>query len=358
MSTTSASWFQNQILTWYRQHGRHDLPWKQSMNAYNVWVSEIMLQQTQVTTVIPYFSKFMKSFPTVTKLSQASMDAVLAHWAGLGYYARGRNLHKTATIIVEKFAGVFPDKVDELITLPGIGLSTAGAIVAQAFNQRATICDGNVKRVLSRFHCVSGSPTEKKVESTLWDLANFYTPKKFVADYTQAIMDIGATICTRSSPNCHACPLQKRCQAFIENKQALFPEKKIAKVIPTRSIFMLCALNTSAQLLLQQRPTKGIWGGLWSLPEFSSKALLNDFIRSELGIKSFTLSPLEQMKHSFTHYHLDMKPMLLHAQTKMSKKLPTSFHWVKSDDMKQLGLPAPIKKIVKYDSIRQKQRIT
>lgn len=351
----SARWFQNQVLSWYHQHGRHDLPWKKSMSPYSVWVSEIMLQQTQVATVIPYFAKFMKSFPTVTKLKKASLDAVLSHWAGLGYYARGRNLHKTSIEIIERFSGVFPQTVEELITLPGIGLSTAGAIVAQAFDKPATICDGNVKRVLSRFHCVAGSPTIKKVESKLWDLADFYTPKTQVANYTQAMMDIGATICTRSSPNCNACPLQKRCQANLEDRQAHYPEKKAPRTLPTRVVFMLCVLNNN-QLLLQKRPLTGIWGGLWSLPEFNSKTEMDDFILDNLGAKSSKATSLPQMKHSFTHYHLDIKPRLLHLLAKKLPMLERSFHWVNLVDIKDLGLPAPVKRIIKYDSMRQKQR--
>lgn len=315
------SWFHQQVLTWYDQQGRHTLPWKKSINAYRVWVSEIMLQQTQVSTVIPYFKRFMKAFPNVKALAEAPLDNVLHLWAGLGYYARGRNLHKTAQIIQEQYQGKFPSTVERLMELPGIGRSTAGAIVAQAFNLHAPICDGNVKRVLSRLHCIGGWPGQKDVEAILWELANHYTPFERVADYTQAMMDIGATLCTRSKPNCAQCPLKTGCQAYAENKQLLYPQKKPQKTLPSRQVFMLCLLKSNKEILLHQRPQKGIWGGLWSLPEFENKKMLEAFIKNHFGLKNLSLKPLPEIQHTFTHFHLSIAPWYGKiTQSNLSKK--------------------------------------
>lgn len=345
-------WFHQQVLAWYDQQGRHTLPWKKTINAYRVWVSEIMLQQTQVSTVIPYFKRFMKTFPNVKTLAKAPLDDVLHLWAGLGYYARGRNLHKTAQMIHEQYQDKFPSTVEALMELPGIGRSTAGAIVAQAFNLRAPICDGNVKRVLSRLHCIGGWPGQKEVEAILWELASHYTPFERVADYTQAMMDIGATLCTRSSPNCPACPLQERCQAYAEDKQHIYPQKKPQKTLPFRQTLMLCLLNKNKEILLQQRPQKGIWGGLWSLPQFDDKETLTAFIQQHFGLKRLMLSPLVEIQHTFTHFHLTITPW----QGKISKStaLQTEdLHWVNAKALKKLGFPAPVKKLLQYDMIAE-----
>ncbi|MBS0286582.1 MAG: A/G-specific adenine glycosylase [Proteobacteria bacterium] len=348
------AWFQKQVLAWYKIHGRQHLPWKKALSPYRVWVSEIMLQQTQVATVIPYFEKFMQSFTNIEALANANIDSVLHHWAGLGYYARGRNLHKAAKMIVEDHAGQFPNTVEELITLPGIGLSTAGAIVAQAFNKKATICDGNVKRVLSRFHCVKGALGQKDVENTLWDLAVKYTPNEFVADYTQAMMDIGATLCTRTRPDCERCPLKTRCQAYKNNLQTAFPERAKAKRLPLRQAHFLCAINSQQEILLTARPDKGIWGGLWCLPEFDSQAALESFVKGKLK-SGKTLAKLPPLKHTFTHFHLTLKPLLLMHAKKLKTDTP-EYKWVDTKMLKKLGVPAPIKKILHYDIIEEKMR--
>ncbi|MGD9591422.1 MAG: A/G-specific adenine glycosylase [Candidatus Berkiella sp.] len=342
--TAPKHWFSKKVLTWFKANGRHDLPWKKQLNPYRVWVSEIMLQQTQVATVIPYFEKFMHSFPNVTSLSKASLDEVLSHWAGLGYYARGRNLHKAANIIVQEYKGQFPKTVPLLQTLPGIGLSTAGAIVAQAFDTKATICDGNVKRVLARFHCVKGALGQKDVENTLWDLATHYTPNLNVGDYTQAIMDIGATICTRNKPQCERCPLQSRCEAYQAGSQSQFPERKKSKKIPQREVHVLCAIKNNS-VLLQARPMQGIWGGLWSFPEFETLNALQAFANSNV-------TGLPALKHTFTHFHLLIKPYLTTNLRVKNKNL----HWVSLDTLKTIGLPAPIKKLLRYDTISEKMR--
>ncbi len=347
------TWFQKKILGWYAQHGRHDLPWKKALSPYRVWISEIMLQQTQVATVIPYFEKFMRSFPEVSCLAKASTEKVLHHWAGLGYYARGRNLHKAAQIIMNEHAGLFPDNIDALVALPGIGLSTAGAIIAQAFDRKATICDGNVKRVLSRFHCVPGPLGQKDVENALWALAVHYTPTKQVADYTQAIMDIGATLCTRTKPQCDICPLQSRCAAFKNNTQSQFPKRKRAKALPTKETYFLCAINAKQEILLYERPASGIWGGLWSLPEFESEQALRLFLkRNKLG--NIALAEVPALKHSFTHFHLILKPFLVLLNNNDIRT--TDLKWVNPKKRSTIGLPAPINKLLEYDMISQKMR--
>ncbi|MBS0288914.1 MAG: A/G-specific adenine glycosylase [Proteobacteria bacterium] len=354
ISHVSKTWFKKKILNWYLAHGRHDLPWKRPITPYRVWVSEIMLQQTQVSTVIPYFEKFIRAFPDVYQLADASIDSVLHHWAGLGYYARGRNLHKSAKLIVKEFAGEVPNTLETLLDLPGIGLSTAGAILAQAFNTKATICDGNVKRVLARFHRLQGPLGQKAVEDALWQMAHYYTPTKQVADYTQAIMDIGATICTRVKPLCAHCPVQSHCQAYQQDKPENFPQRTKSKKLPLHLKWVGCLLNSKQEILLEKRPTQGIWGGLWSLPEFTSEQALDCFI-SSLGKKTSKSQELLPLKHSFTHFRLLLHPTLYHFKSAFLFKNP-NFRWVSAQGLATLGLPTPIQKIVNYDIIVKKMR--
>jgi A/G-specific adenine glycosylase len=309
-----------------------------------------MLQQTQVATVIPYFKKFMASFSTLEKLSQAPLDKVLQHWAGLGYYARGRNLHKTAQILSTYHQGKFPKNLEAVMALPGIGRSTAGAILAQAYNIRAPILDGNVKRVLCRFHCIDGWPGARDTEQELWELANFYTPTARVADYTQAIMDLGATLCTRTKPNCSACPLKKHCQAFALENQHAYPYKKPSKSLPTREITMLCVIDLKQGVLLQQRPLQGIWGGLWSLPEFDNIKAARQFLQQAFKLKK-SLKPqqLPKIKHTFSHYHLNIDPWVVTLPDSVSTKpkfTQPNLSWVNAKNLTQCGLPAPIKKLL------------
>ena len=348
MSHVSSQWFHKQLLSWYAQDGRHALPWKSPVDPYRIWVSEVMLQQTQVATVIPYFEKFMKSFPDVNALSQASPDKLFHHWAGLGYYSRARNLYKTAKIIAEKYKGHFPKEVALLEELPGIGRSTAGAIVAQAFNIWAPILDGNVKRVLARFHRIPGWTGQSSVTQQLWTLAEYYTPPHQVADYTQAIMDLGATCCTRTRPHCLECPLKKHCLAFEHDEQHVYPEKKPPKKIPTQALWMLVVLNQKGELLLQQRPQQGIWSGLWSLPEFTDMALAKRFSTHILGVKRQSFQTWEPIKHTFSHYHLMIQPQFLQLKDKPAvNKKDKSLAWVNQAGLIDRGLPAPIQKIVK-----------
>lgn len=253
------------VLNWFESHGRKNLPWQKNITPYRVWLSEIMLQQTQVTTVIPYFERFIKQFPTLKKLALANEDTVLHLWTGLGYYSRARNLLKTAKIIQKEFQSKFPTDLTTLQQLPGIGRSTAGAILALSMHQQATILDGNVKRVLSRVFALNAWQHEKK----LWAIAEALTPKKNIAAYTQAMMDLGAMICTRTKPKCTICPLQKQCIAYRHEQQTEFPGKKPKKTLPIRQIQLLLLYDNQGKILLEKRPAKGIWGGLWSLPEYN-----------------------------------------------------------------------------------------
>jgi len=262
--------FAKRILDWADQHGRHNLPWQKAPDRYRVWISEIMLQQTQVKTVIPYYERFMRSFPDVSTLAASPEDQVLEHWSGLGYYARARNLHKTAGIVTREHAGELPKTLEELMALPGIGRSTAGAILSLADNQATAILDGNVKRVLARYAGIDGYPGKTAVLKELWTLAESLTPDKHTGRYNQAMMDMGATLCTRSRPKCHECPLASACVAFDQGKPENYPGKKPRKVLPVKTVAMMILRNSDGHVLLEQRPPSGIWGGLWSLPEFPS----------------------------------------------------------------------------------------
>ncbi len=303
--------FATNLLDWYEQYGRKDLPWQQARNAYRVWVSEIMLQQTQVKTVIPYYEKFMQRFPSVLDLANAHEDDVLHHWSGLGYYARARNLHKSAKQVRDEHKGVFPLVFDDVLALPGIGRSTAGAILAQAEGQRHAILDGNVKRVLSRFHAVHGWTGQAKVQDQLWLFAEQHTPHKQLADYTQAIMDLGATLCTRSKPSCDVCPLHVECEAYATDQVGLLPTPKPKKTLPVKSVRMLLLRNAEKQILLEKRPPTGIWGGLWSLPEMPLEDEVEDWCENHYQLRVGGLSEHPVMRHTFSHYHLDITPCVV-----------------------------------------------
>lgn len=275
--------FTRSVLRWYKKHGRHDLPWQKDINAYRVWVSEIMLQQTQVNTVIPYYERFMQTFPTVRDLAQADIDEVLHLWTGLGYYARARNLHKSARIIHTDHNNRFPDDLESIVALPGIGRSTAGAILSLALNQVAPILDGNVKRVLARYHRVEGWPGNKKTEQKLWQLAESVTPDKEFAAYTQAIMDLGATVCTRSNPLCDQCPVNNGCEARETGTQEQYPGKKPKKTLPVKQTIFTIIENDKGEVLLEKRLPQGIWGGLWSFPNVNPNRIrLTGYMRQKV----------------------------------------------------------------------------
>jgi len=335
--------FAQQLLNWYDQYGRHDLPWQHPRNLYQVWVSEIMLQQTQVVTVIPYFERFMARFPDVATLAQATEDEVLHLWSGLGYYARGRNLHQAAHLIQNQYKGCIPEDTDTLISLPGIGRSTAAAILAQALGQRHAILDGNVKRVLSRFYAIEGWPGQKTVENRLWLLSEEITPDTRVADYTQAIMDLGATLCKRSQPDCPACPLNTQCLAHQQNDVARFPAPKPRKIIPIKQTRMLILRNRHNHILLLKRPPSGIWGGLWSLPECDDSTDITDFCQQQLGLDIGEIVPGSPLRHSFSHFHLDIQPISAPAKIRENAIMAADERvWYNNQLPDNRGLPAPV----------------
>jgi len=338
--------FQQAVLSWFEQSGRTDLPWQISISPYRVWVSEIMLQQTQVATVIPYFERFMARFPRVEKLANAPLDEVLHQWTGLGYYARARNLHKTAKQITSSLGGQFPDDIDQLMSLPGIGRSTAGAIRSIAFKKPAAILDGNVKRVLARFAAVEGWPGKSAVHNKLWQLAEQYTPNSHTADYSQAMMDLGATLCTKTSPSCIACPLTSDCVAHAQGNPQDYPGKKPTKILAVKNTVFLLMRNDQGEILLQQNPPAGLWGGLWVLPQIERVSQLYDFI-GQLGMKMISSSHLENRRHTFSHFHLDYQPILVNVQ-KVGHRIAQPDHqlWYNPQKPLSLGMPAPIKALI------------
>lgn len=334
--------FQQQILDWFGRHGRKDLPWQQAISPYRVWISEIMLQQTQVATVIPYFNAFMEKFPDVKILAAAPLDDVLRHWSGLGYYARARNLHKAAQDIVELER--FPDNMESLLKLPGIGKSTAGAILSIAFNKSHPILDGNVRRVLSRFQGIAGPSGSAAVNKRLWALSARLTPTVRVAHYTQAMMDLGATVCTRFKPVCPSCPLAASCVAHNSGNVSDYPAPKAVKPLPSKQRVFLLLSNPANQVFLEKRPPAGIWGGLWSLPEFGNiDAALSWCAAKNIFIVKQQIMPIR--RHTFSHFHLDYVPLLIGTDTPINNIVTDTGQtiWYKAGQSEALGLAAPIK---------------
>ncbi len=335
------------LLSWYDQHGRKDLPWRRDHDPYRIWVSEIMLQQTQVVTVIPYYQRFVKRFPTVQTLAAAPLDEVLHLWTGLGYYARGRNLHKTAKLLVDQYRGEFPREIDSMCQLPGIGRSTAGAILAFAHGQRHPILDGNVKRILTRYHRVSGWPGRRAVEQQLWALAERHTPDTRIADYTQAVMDLGATICRRADPHCVACPLRRHCAAHRCGDPHAFPTRAPQRAKPAKAVSMVMIRN-SGGFLLERRPTRGIWGGLWGFPECAPGADIPAIIKARYGMSVAPEPCWEPIRHSFTHFHLHITPVPAKLLTNGCGIMETAdLVWYKVHYPDERGLAAPVKFLLK-----------
>ncbi len=332
--------FASRLFRWWQSSGRHDLPWQQDRTPYRVWVSEIMLQQTQVSTVIDYFNRFMVRFPTLESLANATPDEVLAHWSGLGYYARARNLQACAKRCMSEHAGMLPENPAALQALPGIGRSTANAIVAQAHNQRAVILDGNVKRVLARHELIEGFTGQSSVQRDLWEAADRLTPKEDARDYTQAIMDLGATVCTRTKPQCSACPVHQDCQAFLLDRTAELPTPRPNKAKKEMSLHFFICRNKQGELLLERRSNQGIWGGLWCLPE----SLEGRAVR-----KLQPSSPIDPVAHLLTHRKLSLTfehwvvegPELIQPHTGAG-----ALTWLKPQDARQLGLPKPIQTVI------------
>jgi A/G-specific adenine glycosylase len=342
--------FASRILTWFDTHGRKDLPWQKDISPYRVWLSEIMLQQTQVKTVIPYFETFVSRYPTVNDLAAAPIDEVLHLWSGLGYYARARNLHKAALLVSNELEGKFPDTLEGLTALPGVGRSTAGAILSIAFKKATPILDGNVKRVLARFYAVEGWPGKSSVEKTLWQYAETHTPVENCHLYTQAIMDLGATLCTRSKPDCEFCPLKPDCRAYAENSTALYPGKKPKKSLPLKAVQMMMVSSGSGELLLQRRPPTGIWGGLWSFPELDIDDDAKDWFESEFSRSPVTMHTLPSLKHTFSHYQLDIHPVVFQLETpKAASQVmeQDDWLWYNVDKPGEVGLAAPVSKLIR-----------
>lgn len=339
--------FAARLLAWFDEHGRTELPWQHEPTPYRVWVSEVMLQQTQVSTVIPYYQRFMERFPEVTALAAAPLDEVLAHWSGLGYYSRARNLHRAARMICEQHEGLFPATLDAAMALPGIGRSTAGAILALSRQQRHAILDGNVKRVLSRYHAVEGWPGTPAVERELWRLAEQHTPMQRIHHYTQAIMDLGATLCTRSRPACDRCPQQQECRAYAQGTQRQFPAAKPRKSLPQRGTTLLLVFDEAGELLLERRPPAGIWGGLWSLPELPAQMTPEAWCNTH-GVAIRERHTHTPFRHTFSHFHLEITPLELRVCSTVPNVImePAGLVWYKPYSVNQLGLPAPIRRLL------------
>jgi A/G-specific adenine glycosylase len=342
--------FSLSVLGWFELHGRTELPWQFNKTAYRVWLSEIMLQQTQVATVIPYYQRFLQSFPTIQLLADANIDEVLQHWQGLGYYARARNLHRAAQILRDEYDSEFPQDMVQVLSLPGIGRSTAGAILTFASNQSWPILDGNVKRVLARCFQIEGWYGKAKTMAELWHVAEQLTPKKQTDNYNQAMMDIGALVCIKSKPVCESCPLIKSCQGFKYSTQSIYPEKKPKKAKPHKQTLMLLH-RYQGQVLLYRRPPTGIWGGLWSLPEVESSQGLNEWQRQNLNsLKAPGDIKVDLLRHQFTHFSLDISVAVIELDQLPSKVSDTiDIAFVECGALSKYGLPTPVSKILSME---------
>lgn len=337
--------FSNRLIAWQKQHGRHDLPWQNTTDPYAIWVSEIMLQQTQVGAVIAYYSRFMAQFPTIAALATASQDEVLQHWSGLGYYSRARNLHKAAQTILNELDGHFPQDFNAMQTLSGIGRSTAAAIASFAFNQKQTILDGNVKRVLTRHFAITGWPGTPKIEKQLWLLAESLLPNTDMVAYTQGLMDLGATLCTRSKPDCGACPLNDSCEAYKQNRVSEFPASKPRKAMPQKHVTMLIFMQGN-EVMLEKRPDTGIWGGLWSFPETELTQNFNTLVQNKYHLKVHEKQPLPAFSHTFTHFKLHITPQPLLVLKPTAQLQASTYVWFHIDDAMGAAIPTPVRMIL------------
>ena len=351
------------LIGWHARHGRKNLPWQRDPTPYRVWVSEIMLQQTRVGVVARYYGRFMKRFPDLATLADAPLDDVLGLWTGLGYYSRARNLHRAAVLVRDRHGGAVPRELNALVALPGIGRSTAGAILALSHGDRHPILDGNVKRVLCRYHGVGGWPGDGKVERVLWELADRHTPQEGVAAYTQAVMDLGATLCVRSRPVCAICPLEADCAARREGAQATYPAPRPRREIPRRETAFLVLRGPDGALLLERRPPTGIWGGLWCFPECEAGADVEAVCRSRFGVRPASTTVLAPITHGFTHFRLDVQPILVevdddHGAPVAGPDGPRrhspgaavadsgEFRWYPPGATTDVGLAAPVKRLI------------
>ena len=339
--------FADTLLAWHACHGRHDLPWQHPRTPYRVWVSEIMLQQTQVKTVIPYFNAFMQRFPTLTALAEAPEAAVMQYWAGLGYYARARNLHRAAQQCLAAYGGELPEDFEALLALPGIGRSTAGAILSQAHGRRHAILDGNVKRVLTRFFAIGGDPSNAAVAAQLWRTAESLLPDTRMADYTQALMDLGATLCTRAKPGCGICPLAPQCRAQRDGTVSRYPGRKARKPVPEREIHMLVLQRKDGAVLLEHRPGSGIWGGLHSLPEAADETEARLLAKRLARGASGNPDSLPPFTHVFSHFRLNVRALHWRGcAPKAAIADNDALCWLAPHEWPSIGLPAPIKTLL------------
>jgi A/G-specific adenine glycosylase len=337
--------FGARVVAWQREHGRHALPWQNTRDPYRIWVSEIMLQQTQVSTVIPYYERFMTRFPTVAALADASLDDVLAHWAGLGYYSRGRNLHRAAIVVRDEHGGRFPRTIEDIEALPGIGRSTAAAIAVFAYGARHAILDGNVKRLLARHRGIRGYAGETAVARELWGRAEELLPLVEVEAYTQGLMDLGATVCTRHKPRCAACPVAGDCVARRKRLSDGIPAPRPRKELPHRHTVML-VLARGREVLLEKRPAPGIWGGLWSFPEAAAEDDHAMLCAQRYGAAVGAIEQLARVEHGFTHYKLTIAPRRLEVEALETRAAESETQWLALEQVKQAAIPAPVRAIV------------
>ena len=337
--------FAAKVIAWQKQHGRHDLPWQGARDPYAIWLAEIMLQQTQVATVIPYYLRFLGRFPDAGALAAAPLDEVLRLWSGLGYYSRARNLHRTAQVIAEAHGGRFPRRFEDVAALPGVGRSTAAAICVFAFGKRHAILDGNVKRVLARYRGVKGYGGDRKVADRLWQEAQRLLPRRNVEAYTQGLMDLGATICTRSQPRCTVCPVHASCVAFQRGWVGKLPAPRPRKRLPHKRTVML-TLMRAGEVLLEKRPPSGIWGGMWCLPEAVRKTDIETYCLKRFGAHIIEVEELPKIAHSFTHFKLDIRPLRLRVSALVPEAAEPGMMWLSLEEARGAAIPAPVRRIL------------
>ena len=337
--------FAARLIAWQKKSGRRDLPWQRTRDAYRIWLSEIMLQQTQVATVIPYYERFLAAFPDVASLAAAPIDRVLERWSGLGYYRRAHLAHRAAQAVVAEHRGRFPCTAGALASLPGIGRSTAAAIAAFSTGARGAILDGNVKRVLARHRGIAGFPGDAKVGRRLWRCAEALLPEREIATYTQALMDLGATVCLRARPRCERCPVAQDCTARREGRIAELPAPRPRKPLPQRSVAVLL-LERKGEVLLERRPATGVWAGLWSLPELAPDGDVVTYCRSRFGTEVAPRAPLPPIEHSFTHFRLTLQPRPCAVRTAAPRAEEPGLVWLPLSEVSGAALPAPIKKLL------------
>lgn len=335
--------FSKRLVDWQLQYGRHNLPWQNTDDPYRIWLSEVMLQQTQVNTVIPYYERFLNRFPDIRSLAEASQEEVMSYWSGLGYYSRARNLHKAAKTLVDKHEGRFPPAVDAIAELPGIGRSTAAAVAAFAFGIRAAILDGNVKRVIARHAGVEGYPGEKKVQDRLWLEAEARLPMANIQAYTQGLMDLGNLVCMRKRPLCSLCPVAEDCQARLAGQVELIPAPRPRKAIPARACRMVIALHEGKVLVFEKRLT-GVWQGLLSLPEAGLEEEPGEVLK-KLGFEASLLAEWKPFDHVFSHYRLTIYPSLWRVQRALAVA-DDAYRWLELDTLRHAPLPTPVRRLL------------